>query len=76
MPEPRCVFMVKPIFRNDDGTPYDDIHLFSYMWNDVHEMAFSANFVAGNCGDSMYLMTNPEKVPLIRLDTGSKTYSD
>jgi len=76
LPDPQCAFEVVPIFRTRDGTTYDDNDLFPYMWNDVHEMAVSTSFVTSNSGDPMYMMTNPEKIPLIRLETTSIEVSD
>lgn len=73
LPDPSCAFELKEIFKKDDGTPFGDIDLFPYMWNDVHEMDVSFDFVQSNAGDAFFLMTHQEMVPLIRLETLSVT---
>jgi hypothetical protein len=75
LPDPPCAFAVREIFRNEDGTPFDDTDLFPYMWNDVHEMAVSTDAVQGTCDQRFYLMSNPAKVPLIRIATTSVTHA-
>ena len=76
VPEPRCAFEIREIFRNEDGSYFDDNQLFPYMWNDVHEMEVSTDFVTHNTADTFYLMNNPVKVPLIRLSTTSVDFQD
>lgn len=73
-PDPPCSFEQHAIFVDDDGTPYSSDELYPYMWNDVHEMAVSTDYVAHNAGDAMYLMTHPDKVPLVRMNTTSIDY--
>ena len=74
VPDPLCAFELKQIFREEDGAPFGDIDLFPYMWNDVHEMDFSSDFVQSNGGDTFYLMTHQEMIPLIRLEALSVTH--
>lgn len=76
LPNPRCSFTVGEHFLNQDGDDLDDNDLFSTMWGDVGDFAFSSNFVMTTCADPHYMASHQDKIPLIRLKTTSIGYLD